>query len=205
MSKYFLITGWALIFSMPIFAQGVAVNTSQLPAHESAMLDVSSNKSGILIPRLTNLERDAIQAPATALLIFNADSRQFQVNTGTSATPVWQTIVSVLPAQTASAFWQTGGNKNLVDSSFLGNSDNRPLSFKTNNFLRLYIDSVNTKVGIGTNKPRSSLDIATTDALIVPVGTSDQRPATPVIGMIRFNASTNKLEGYTNLGWVALH
>ncbi|MES2649447.1 MAG: hypothetical protein V4717_21395 [Bacteroidota bacterium] len=205
MTKNLLLAWWTLAISTPILSQGVSLNTTQSPAHESAMLDVSSNNRGLLIPRLTKTERDAIQSPATALLIFNADSKQFQVNTGTSLMPVWQTIVSVLPAETSTAFWQTGGNKNLVDSSFIGSSDSKSLSFKTNSFLRLYIDSVNTKIGIGTNTPRTSLEIATTDALIVPVGTTGQRPATPVVGMIRFNSNTNKLEGFTTTGWVALH
>lgn len=60
--------------------------------------------------------------------------------------------------------------------------------------------SVNT-----TNQPRASLDVVATDAIIVPVGTDAQRPTSPVLGMIRYNTSLNKYEGYTNTGWVALH
>lgn len=37
----------------------------------------------------------------------------------------------------------------------------------------------------------------------VPVGTTAQRPVSPVNGMVRFNTTTNVLEGYANSTWVA--
>jgi hypothetical protein len=57
-------------------------------------------------------------------------------------------------------------------------------------------DSV--KVGIHIDTPRAMLDINGTDALIIPVGDDTNYPATPIIGMIRFNADPmkNYLEGY---------
>jgi hypothetical protein len=41
-------------------------------------------------------------------------------------------------------------------------------------------------------------------AIVVPVGTSTQRPATPVVGMIRFNTDTGNFEGYNGTAWVVL-
>jgi hypothetical protein len=195
----------AIFIALKGNTQSVAINENAANADASAMLDVSSKQKGILIPRLTTQERNLIVTPATALLIFNTDVMQFQVNTGSAAQPLWQNIVTQNQPDAAKNFWLTGGNRNLHDTSFIGTADNKPLSFKTNNLLRLYIDSTTNKIGIGTSSPRTALDIATTDALIVPVGTTAQRPAQPVIGMIRFNAGTSKLEGYTNTGWVALH
>lgn len=186
-------------------AQSVAVNSNAANADASAILDISSKQKGLLIPRLSTQERNLVSMPATALLIFNTDVMQFQVNTGTSLKPVWQNIVSVSQPDASKSFWLTSGNKGLPDTSFIGSADSKPLSFKTNNLLRLYIDSVTNKIGIGTSTPRTTLDIAATDAVIVPVGTTAQRPQQPVVGMIRFNASTGKLEGYTTTGWVALH
>ena len=205
MKKYCLVLMAGCLGLVQANAQGVGVNTTATPADASAMLDVSSNHKGLLVPRLSTGERNAVQSPATALLIFNTDLMQFQVNTGTPAKPNWQNIISLSQPDAARTFWVTGGNKGLADTSFIGNSDIKPLSFKTNNVLRLYIDSLSNKIGIGTSSPRTSLDIAATDAMIVPVGTTEQRPPAPVVGMIRFNASTNKLEGYTSTGWVALH
>ncbi|MCB9979188.1 MAG: tail fiber domain-containing protein, partial [Rhodospirillales bacterium] len=59
-------------------------------------------------------------------------------------------------------------------------------------------------VGIGTNDPDVSLDIAGTDALIIPRGTTAQRPGTPVNGMIRYNTTVEAFEVYENGAWVAM-
>lgn len=61
----------------------------------------------------------------------------------------------------------------------------------------LYIDSANNEVGIGTTTPRASLDIATTDGIIVPVGTTAQRPGSPVEGLFRYNSTDRTFEGYS--------
>jgi len=58
-------------------------------------------------------------------------------------------------------------------------------------------------VGIGILEPKTSLHIVATDAIIVPVGTTSERPATPVAGMIRMNAEIGKIEGYTGSEWVS--
>jgi hypothetical protein len=40
--------------------------------------------------------------------------------------------------------------------------------------------------------------------LRIPTGTTAQRPASPANGMVRYNTTTNKLEGYENGGWADL-
>ncbi len=56
-------------------------------------------------------------------------------------------------------------------------------------------------VGIRTSTPRAELDVNSTGAIIVPVGTTAQQPAVPVQGMIRFNTTTNHFEGYNGTAW----
>ena len=42
-----------------------------------------------------------------------------------------------------------------------------------------------------------------TGSVTIPRGTTAQRPASPVNGMIRYNTSINVLEGYANNTWAA--
>ena len=51
-----------------------------------------------------------------------------------------------------------------------------------------YIDSVNNRVGVGTTSPRVSIDFATTDSMIVPKGSTADRPGSAVEGMFRYNS-----------------
>jgi hypothetical protein len=48
------------------------------------------------------------------------------------------------------------------------------------------------------------VEINSTKSLKVPVGDDSQRPATPEAGMIRFNTSVNRYEGYNGTSWVFL-
>jgi len=59
-----------------ILAQSVGIGTST--PDPSARLDVSDNQRGILIPRLTTAERNAITSPARSLLIYNIDCDEYQ-------------------------------------------------------------------------------------------------------------------------------
>jgi len=59
-----------------ILAQNVGIGTST--PNPSARLDVSDNQRGILIPRLTTAERNAITSPARSLLIYNTDCNEYQ-------------------------------------------------------------------------------------------------------------------------------
>ena len=60
----------------------VAINTDESLPDASAILDISSNDKGILIPRLTETERDAISNPAAGLMVFNTTDSCFNYYTG---------------------------------------------------------------------------------------------------------------------------
>ncbi|MBC7777389.1 MAG: tail fiber domain-containing protein [Phycisphaerae bacterium] len=67
----------------PMFAQSVSINTDGSVAHSSAILEVKSTNKGMLVPRMTTVQRDAIAAPAIGLLIYNTDLNVFQFRNGT--------------------------------------------------------------------------------------------------------------------------
>ncbi len=62
----------------------------------------------------------------------------------------------------------------------------------------------NSAVGIGTQNPETALHVASTDAIVIPVGTSEEQPATPATGSIRFNSTLSRFEGYNGTAWVRL-
>lgn len=75
--KAILLLPLCLIATLSISAQtGVAINTTNTDPHASAVLDVSSTTQGMLIPRMTALQRAAINggAPATGLLVYQTDA-----------------------------------------------------------------------------------------------------------------------------------
>ena len=67
------------------------------------------------------------------------------------------------------------------------------LAFETN---LLALDVTNSRVGIGTASPTTTLHISATDALTLPSGTTAQRPGSAANGQIRYNSTTSQLEGY---------
>ncbi len=50
-----------------------SVSINNATPNSSAVLDIASNTKGILIPRMTNAERDAIANPETGLLVYSTD------------------------------------------------------------------------------------------------------------------------------------
>ena len=68
----------------------------------------------------------------------------------------------------------------------------------------LYVDGTEHRIGVNTLMPSVSVDIQTTDALRVPVGSTVQRPGTPATGQIRYNITNNNYEGFANGQWVQL-
>lgn len=58
-------------------------------------------------------------------------------------------------------------------------------------------------VGVGTSSPAVRFAINSTDAILVPVGTTAQRP-TGATGYIRYNSTTGGFEGYSGASWGSL-
>jgi hypothetical protein len=50
----------------------------------------------------------------------------------------------------------------------------------------------------------SVLTLNSTNSMVVPVGTTVQRPLTPYTGMMRFNTTLNQMEIYNNSEWAAV-
>jgi hypothetical protein len=99
-----LLTAALIGLTSPVLAQNVSISPTGNPPHNSAALDIRDfTNKGILIPRLTTAQRNAIPNPANSLLIFNTDCNVFQVYQ--TSTGKWHDIVMdpPLPAPTSFA------------------------------------------------------------------------------------------------------
>ncbi len=114
------------------FAQ-VGINTDGSQPDNSAMLDVKSTDKGILIPRMTQAQRDAITNPATGLMVYVTDDNNYYYYNGTS----WQQLANGGGSGTG---WQLTGNTGTTNGTdFIGTTDNQALDIRTNNVIRTRI------------------------------------------------------------------
>jgi uncharacterized protein (TIGR02145 family) len=83
-SIYFFLV--AIFFTAGANAQSVAINTDGSPANASALLDLKSTNQGLLPPRMTETQRNAISAPAAGLIVYctNCGAGEPQYYNGTS-------------------------------------------------------------------------------------------------------------------------
>lgn len=63
----------------------------------SAILDLQSTAKGLLPPRMTTAQRNAIASPAVGLIIYNTDEQSLQINTGTVSQPSWSGLSVTQP------------------------------------------------------------------------------------------------------------
>src|SRR5687767_8259022 len=91
MKKFYLICPLVLLLLLnKAYAQNVGINNNGLKADKSAILDLSSNNKGLLIPRMNALEMRAIKQPATGLMVYQTDGvAGFYYNKGTPMLPLW--------------------------------------------------------------------------------------------------------------------
>lgn len=158
-SYNFIICILFFTISVSSYAQ-VGVGTTN--PHASSALDVTSTTAGLLAPRMTQAQRNAIASPATGLLIYQTDSTPgFYYYTGSAWVPF------------GSSGWALTGNAaTTAGTNFVGTTDAQDLVLKANNTegLRVKTDG---KIGIGTTAPSSKIHITGTTVPGVTGGTSN--------------------------------
>lgn len=111
------------------FAQ-VGIGTAT--PHASSALDVSSTSKGLLLPRMTTVQRNAIVTPATGLIVFDTTLNGFYGYDGSTWT---QTVFSPQA-------WNLNGNAGTDPATqFVGTTDNSALSFRVNGNQAMSINS----------------------------------------------------------------
>ncbi len=122
----FIIISSLLLFSMIVKAQ-VGIGTSSPDV--SSVIDVSSVTKGMLLPRMTSIQRNGIVPAALGLIIYNTDVSQIQVNISTiPLVPQWTGAVSSLVhSGTGAGSVIGGGSSNTASgdgSTVAGGSSN---------------------------------------------------------------------------------
>jgi len=107
---------------------------------ESAVLDIESDSRGVLIPRLTETQRNSITNPATGLMIYQTNATDgLYLNKGTPATPDWTEL-----GGTTSSYWSYSGANQTI-----------------------YMNNSTDKVGLGTTNASQQLHL--TGSIEMPV------------------------------------
>lgn len=78
MKRFYLVWLIEICFSLPLLGQGVTVGSNQ-PPNPSAGIDMQFQDRGLLIPRLTTTQRNAISNPAIGLQIFNTTTTCLEI------------------------------------------------------------------------------------------------------------------------------
>lgn len=175
-----------LLTSIRLFAQAVGIGTAT--PHPSAMLDVQATGKGLLVPRMTQIEVNAITAPAQGLMIFNTSSNSFQYFNGTQWNNLSHSgIVSGSPNKIPRFIGLWGLGSGLMTDNLSG-------------------VSINTTNAVAD--PSAILDLAsTTKGFLLPRMSSAERAAivTPAAGLLVYDNTTNTVWYHSNTGWMQMN
>jgi hypothetical protein len=126
-----------LMTTAAAFSQ-VGINSDGSSPDASSMLDVKSTVKGILIPRMTTLQRTSIPAPAEGLIVYDTDLGSLCFYRLGS----WNQALGNLSG------WSLKGNAGINPATdFLGTTDNNAVIFKMNNLLSGTINPASTFFG----------------------------------------------------------
>lgn len=159
-----------LLLSLHAYAQNVVISDdpNYITAEATALLDLMSKERGLLVPRMTATERNAIAEPVVGLLVFQTDEPAgFYYFSDSSPEPEWRMLVMVEAMASAN---------NLVyitNSSGIASCDN------------LFWDPEYSLLGIGTANPVTPLTVATWGIC----GVFSESTADNGYGIIGYNSS----------------
>ena len=121
----------------------VGVGTTNPDA--SSILDVESTDKGMLIPRLTTAQRNAITTPANSLMIFNTTTNRFEYNSGTPGAPLWSYINPDSSVYMGKFIITATGNQTISGLPF------SPSSIKFSAHANVESYNINADNGVGNN------------------------------------------------------
>lgn len=148
---------FSMLFSISFggFSQ-VGIGTNNPDNSAALHINSVSNNRGVLIPRMTMAQRNAIVSPANGLLIYQTDGFVGMYYYDAPNT-TWKSTIS--------SGWGLVGNNGINPlTDYIGTNDSQPLVFRTENVERMRILpstplATSGNVGIGTTTPTAKLHI----------------------------------------------
>ncbi len=142
----------------PAIAQnnvGIGTNSPAI----TAALDLTDPATGLLVPRMTTINKLAIATPATGLLVYDNVINTFYYFNGVAWVPF---VSNSGPA----GGWSTTGNLGTTaGTNFVGTTDLQDMVFKTNSVEGMRLSTAGM-LGIGTNLPTSELHTVASGAKV---------------------------------------
>lgn len=117
-----------MIYSGKLFSQ-FKIGNNPTVISASSVLEIESTNKGVLLPRMTGAQMNAIASPVSGMYVYNTDSLCLCQYNGTTWFSLCGTGVTGKPN-----FWDLKGNAGTVDgTNFVGTTDNVVMNFRVNN------------------------------------------------------------------------
>ena len=182
-------------------------NISQdLFVDESAQFDEIKIENNVISTTTTNADME-IRASGTGRILIPDNDVVITNNLEVAGDLIVNSASGATGEVTASAFTTDGI---LIETNFITTTEsNSDLELRTsgtgdillNDDIKINFTTISTMTGDLTLAPDDgNVNINSTGAVKLPVGTTAQRP-TPVSGQMRFNSETNNFEGYNGTSW----
>jgi uncharacterized protein (TIGR02145 family) len=79
----------SMLISVQIYTQNVGISANVFTPDASAILEIQSTSAGLLIPRMTTAQRNAIANPAQSLLIYNLTTKCLEIYDDGAWQQIW--------------------------------------------------------------------------------------------------------------------
>jgi hypothetical protein len=166
MKNFFLFVFFILLFFIQVcYSQVVGISETAFNPDSSAILHMNSDTKGLLVPRMTEAQRNAIVNPATGLIIFQIDTEPFfYYFDGT----VWQkmcctSVICILEAQITTSTHLTCYGDNDGSAEVTPTNGTPPYT---------YIWSNSASTDSITNLPAGTYTVTITDSLLCTASAS---------------------------------
>ena len=150
-----ILTILIFVFATHLFSQNVGINSTGAAPNTSAMLDIVSTSSGLLVPRMTSAQKTAIAAPATGLLVYQTDAGSQGIGFYFYNGAAW------VPFSTNNGGWGLLGNTGTIGTTnYIGTTDAQVFRIFTNN-AEVVRFATNGRIGVatGATAPNGMIDV----------------------------------------------